>query len=115
MTATSSRTRFLLAATLVVPALLLAGCGPSRDTLLSEKLMAAQNAAARAEKASLEAQKAAAQIATTPNASQVVVEEVPADAADETVDGDLAENSETVVTYDNDIVSPPALPPAPPA
>lgn len=102
----------VLAAGIVLPALALSGCGQSRDRELSERLMAAQNAADRAETASAAAQRAAAQVASGGGANQMVLaDELPADDEAQTDDEKASENSDSAM-FDNDIISPPA-PPAP--
>lgn len=65
--------RTALAMLLLAPALLLGGCS-SRDTLLGEKLAAADAAAVRAEKAADRAEKAAGQSEKQPAAVEVDAE-----------------------------------------
>ena len=120
MTATLSRwlRNTALAAGIVVPALALSGCGSGRDRELSERLVAAQVAAQRAEAASLIAQKAAAR-ASAPGVPQVAVADEPAEPADPAEADNVAEkdpadeNAEATV-FDNNVVSLPAPPPPQP-
>lgn len=78
------KSRTVLAALLLAPALLLSACS-SRDTVLAEKVAAADAAAARAEKAADRAEQAAGK-AEKPAAVQVDAD--PEDIADPSPDQD---------------------------
>ena len=78
------KSRTVLAALLFAPALLLGGCS-SRDTVLSEKVAAADAAAARAQMAADRAEKAANRV-DKPAAVQVDAD--PEDLADPAPDQD---------------------------
>ena len=118
MTATLSRwlRTAVLAVGVALPALALSGCGQARDRELSERLMAAQVAAERAEHASNTAQQAAAKIASNDADQQVVTDDPPSD--DEAEPADPAEDTPDdgdaeAQAFDNDIHT--TWIPAPPA
>ena len=95
----------------LLPLVSLAGCGPSRDQLLSEKVAAAQAAADRAVRAAEAAERAAAatgaKIEPTTFADDEVVIEEDGDADEH--EGGATETAETA------IASPPPAPVETPA
>ena len=107
---------------IAVPALMLPGCGSGRDRELSERLVAAQVAAERAEAASLIAQKAAARVSVSGVPQVAVADEAAEPAADATEPGDAddaaekdpADETADSAAFDNTVVSLPAPPPPQP-